>query len=142
MSLRIFKELPVRLPRTKLNRLFEVIRRAEGRKFKSLDVNLVFTSDKHMNELNRQYRGKDKSTDVLSFCIDDGTRDRHFQGEIYISVPTAKRQAITYGGTLAEENLRLVCHGFLHLMGYDHQNPDEAATMKRLEDHYLDQLHS
>ena len=47
-----------------------------------------------------------------------------------------------YGGTLAEENLRLVCHGLLHLMGYDHQKAEESLEMKQLEDHYLDRLDS
>jgi probable rRNA maturation factor len=95
-----------------------------------------------MSQLNKQYRGKNKSTDVLSFCIDDGSRDRQFLGEIYVSVPTARRQAAAYGATLTEENLRLVCHGLLHLMGYDHQEPADARRMKLLEDRYLDRLDS
>ncbi len=140
MSLRIFKESPLRVPRKSIEKLYRMICKAEGRKVGSHDVNLIFTSDKHMKSLNKQFRGKDRSTDVLSFCLDEETGNSRFQGEIYISVPTARRQAAAYGGTLTEENLRLVCHGLLHLMGYDHLSPGDARTMKRLEDLYLSRL--
>ena len=140
MPLRIFKESPVRVPKTSIAELYRMICTAEGCGSRCHDINLVFTTDRNMRTLNRRYRGIDKSTDVLSFCLDDGVKDGCFQGEIYVSVPAAKRQAKSYGATLAEENLRLVCHGLLHLMGYDHERPGDARKMKRLEDLYLSRV--
>ncbi|HKK21295.1 MAG TPA: rRNA maturation RNase YbeY [candidate division Zixibacteria bacterium] len=135
--LNIFKETEVRLPRTKLRLLFDDILSNETRKKWRGQTNLVFTSDARLRQLNRMFRKKDKSTDVLSFNIDDPVSDESVFGEIYISVPTAQRQASDYGAPLSEEILRLVCHGFLHLLGYDHHEPSEEKIMKRREDRYL-----
>ena len=140
MPLRIFKETTVRLPRKRLSELFELIRRGEGRHLRSVDVNLVFTTDRRMKTLNKQFRDKNKTTDVLSFSIDDGSTDNTFLGEIYVSVPVAKRQAKSYGASLSEEHLRLACHGLLHLMGYDHLNPADETIMKEREEHYLSRI--
>lgn len=140
MPLRIFKETAVRLPRQRLTGLYDLIRKREGQRFRTIDVNLVFTTDLRMKSLNKQYRGIDKTTDVLSFSIEDGSVDNNFLGEIYVSIPTAKRQARSYGASLDQENLRLACHGLLHLMGYDHHNPVDEKIMKEREEQYLTEV--
>jgi rRNA maturation RNase YbeY len=137
MMLNIFKETDVRLPRAKLQSLFNDIFANETPKKWRGRTNLIFTTDKRLRELNRKFRAKDKSTDVLSFNIDDPLSHEAVFGEIYISVPTARRQASDYGAPLGEEILRLVCHGFLHLLGYDHYKPSEEKMMKIREDRYL-----
>jgi probable rRNA maturation factor len=91
-------------------------------------VALVLTGDRAVHALNRRYRGKDKPTDVLSFPGpggDDGL------GDIVISVETAARNARSLGRSLPQELEVLALHGFLHVLGYDHETDD--GTMDRLE---------
>jgi probable rRNA maturation factor len=130
----------VRLPRAKLNLLFKAVVNEEIDDSGDSTVNLVFTNDDHLRQLNSRHRSKNRPTDVLSFNIDDPDTPGGIFGEIYISVDTANRQAEAYGGTPAAEYLRLTCHGLLHLCGYDHQDSAHAAHMKSLEDRYLSQV--
>ncbi len=137
LRLAVFKTTPVRVPISRLRNLFSRVVKSEAHKTDEGVVNLIFTSDRRMRELNHAHRHKDKPTDVLSFNVDrPESRDAVF-GEIYISTQTAARQAADYHGTLAEEYLRLTCHGLLHLFGYDHQRPSESRVMKSLESRYL-----
>jgi probable rRNA maturation factor len=97
------------------------------------DVTIVLAGDETLRRLNRTYRGKDSTTDVLSFAADtgalpDGTRPL---GEIVISVAQAARQAKACGHPLAREVRVLALHGYLHLLGYDHEVDD--GTMMRLQ---------
>lgn len=79
-------------------------------------VNLVLINDEEMRKLNRRYRKKDKATDVLAFPMgEDG-----ILGDIAISTETAKRNAKRFGVTYKNELKRLVIHGVLHIIGYDH----------------------
>jgi probable rRNA maturation factor len=80
-----------------------------------------------MRSLNRRYRGKDKSTDVLAFPAGDGG----LLGDIVVSVPFAARQARRRGEPVSREIDRLLLHGFLHLMGYDHET--DQGQMDALE---------
>lgn len=126
-----------RIPRKRLARLFETVLRGEKLLRFASTVNLVFTGDRRMRALNREYRNLDKTTDVLSFNIDTvDQRDGTF-GEVYISVPVARRQAKSYNHSPSTEYLRLFCHGLLHLCGHDHENPGEAETMLARENRYL-----
>ena len=139
-KLHVFKEVPSRAPKKKLSLLFEAITNEESHSRWSGQVNLVFTTDKRMRTLNRQFRSRDKTTDVLSFNLNDQIADDRIFGEVYISVPTAKRQANYYRTTLTDELLRLACHGLLHLFGYDHVKASEAEKMKAREDYFLEKL--
>ena len=99
---------------------------------------VVFISDKKMRELNRIYRGKDKTTNVLAFSSgqqDNRTTGQHAidLGDIFIALPEAKREAKKYGRTLRYEIARLALHGFLHLLGYDHERDKDAEKMERIE---------
>ena len=91
-----------------------------------------------MQELNSSYRNKDKPTDVLSFALQDAKGPRcsgSALGDLVISVDTMVRQAREYEVTPRAELLRLLIHGTLHLLGYDHEGvtKSEAAKMRRLE---------
>ena len=88
---------------------------------------VAFVSDKAIRELNRQFRGVDKATDVLSFPADEA----HNLGDIAISVDTAARQAKENGLTFDEEVAQLILHGLLHLSGYDHET--DNGEMNRFE---------
>ena len=141
LRLGVYKTSAVRLPMAQLQLLFARVVKGESTKRDQGLVNLIFTDDKKMRALNHTHRHKDKPTDVLSFNVDPPeSRDAVF-GEIYISTQTAARQAADYGGTLAEEYLRLTCHGLLHLFGYDHQKPGETRVMKSRESRYLGSAH-
>jgi probable rRNA maturation factor len=91
-------------------------------------VSLVLTGDRTVHGLNLKYRGKDKPTDVLSF---PGPGDEGGLGDIVISVETAARNARSLGRTLPQELDLLALHGFLHVLGYDHETDD--GQMDRLE---------
>lgn len=96
------------------------------------EVSILFVEDEEIHELNREYRGVDHSTDVLSFP-QDGFPTAPDQplplGDIVISVPTALRQAEELNQTLERELTFLVIHGLLHLTGMDHQAEAEAEKM-------------
>jgi probable rRNA maturation factor len=85
-----------------------------------------FVGDRAMRLTNRQFRGKDKTTDVLSF-----PGDEEYLGDILISVPTARRQAGTAGHSVDRELKTLLLHGILHCLGYDHET--DRGEMERLE---------
>ena len=92
------------------------------------EVAVVLAGDRLLHRLNRDYRGKDRPTDVLSFPGDGGEGGL---GDVVISVQTAARNARELGRTLARELDVLALHGFLHVLGYDHEADD--GTMGRLE---------
>jgi len=104
-------------------------------------VELSFIDDAQMRRLNREWRGKDTPTDVLSFSYGDegggvlpATEDP--EGEILISVETAARQAAAAGRSLAEEVSVLVIHGLCHILGMDHEEDAAAAAMAAVEAPY------
>jgi probable rRNA maturation factor len=104
------------------------------------DVSVVLVSDRTIRELNRRFRGLDRSTDVLAFPLGDGLAAGEPFGDIVISHETARRQAREYGARLVQEVLRLTVHGALHLCGYDHHERNEAARMRRLSRKLLKEL--
>lgn len=110
------------------------------------EVALTFVDDERIHELNLEYRGIDRPTDVLSFAMNDsvdGEPEISYEleegesldgltdvlGDIIISVDRAQAQSIEYGHSLERELGFLFVHGFLHLLGYDHQNDEAEAEM-------------
>jgi rRNA maturation RNase YbeY len=97
------------------------------------ELSLALVTDREIHTLNRQYRGKDKPTDVLSFPLAD-TLQPALLGDVIISLETAARQAQRRGHSLREELQTLLIHGILHLLGYDHEvSRGEAIRMHRKE---------
>lgn len=97
-------------------------------------VTVLLTSDAAIKKLNRNFRGKNKATDVLSFPADPipGLKAaEQIAGDLAISVPTARRQAAQQGHALAVEIKVLILHGLLHLAGYDHET--DSGQMARRE---------
>ncbi len=93
---------------------------AAGEQEAELSISLI--SDHAIQELNQQYRGCDKPTDVLSFSLREGdpVGQIYALGDIVISIDTAQSQAETYGHSLTDEINELLFHGFIHLLGYEH----------------------
>lgn len=94
-------------------------------------LSLMLVSDVRMRELNLEFRGIDRTTDVLSFPQGGGPNGAaEVLGDVVISIPMARRQASRYRRTLALEVRRLLVHGVLHLLGHDHQKAAEARKMR------------
>lgn len=132
--------------------LAERVLEAEG--ISAGEISLFFTDDETVQRLNRDHRGLDEPTDVLSFglselakpAVDDEDRSVDFVlppteasqiGEVVISYPTAVRQAAEHGREVNHELAHLIIHGVLHLLGHDHYEPEEAARMRAREDELL-----
>ncbi|MFN0239109.1 MAG: rRNA maturation RNase YbeY [Aquificaceae bacterium] len=92
---------------------------------KNTEISVYLTGDQTIRLLNRDFRGRDKPTDVLSFIYDEPVGRYRLLGEIVISLDTAQKQAEELGHSLEEEIKRLLVHGFVHLLGYDHELGEE-----------------
>lgn len=97
------------------------------------EVSVLLTDDEGIRELNAEYRGVDAPTDVLAFSQYEGEDEfvagENLLGDVVISVETAARQAAEQGRELDAEVDMLLAHGLLHLLGYDHAEPEEADKM-------------
>ncbi len=95
------------------------------------EVSVLLTSDRKIRRLNREYRGKDKATDVLSFPADPlAQKQQKIAGDLAISVEMARKQCTACGHPLGAEIKVLMLHGLLHLAGYDHEN-DNGEMARR-----------
>ena len=108
-------------------------------------VSCVLVDDERIHEINREYRHIDRSTDVISFAMEDN--DQFYVegmprtlGDIFISVDHAKKQAEEYGHSLRREMCFLFTHGILHLLGYDHMTDEQEKEMFGLQDQILGAL--
>jgi probable rRNA maturation factor len=100
------------------------------------ELTILLTSDERVRTLNRQYRGKDKPTNVLSFPGATGA----YLGDIAIAYAITAGEAESAGKPPLHHVLHLVVHGVLHLLGYDHEAPNEAGAMESLEADILAQM--
>ena len=108
----------------------------------SPSLSIRITDDEEIRSLNDQYRGIDKATDVLSFSADftNPDIDSRYLGDIVISFMRAEEQAVKRGHHVDEELQLLVVHGILHLLGFDHADPDEKERMWELQGKILSAL--
>ena len=123
------------------------------------EVNLLLTTDEVIRELNREYREKDMSTDVLSFPMNEFRHPLDFQqieqeedcfhpesgelllGDIVISKEHVFAQAEEYGHSVKREFAFLIAHSMLHLFGYDHMEEEERLQMERMQEKILERMH-
>ncbi len=105
------------------------------------EVSLSFVMNEEIQQLNKDYRGKDAATDVLSFPM-EGPKEapEKLLGDIVISVEKMIEQATEYGHSLQREMMYLVVHSVFHLIGYDHLQEDEKVQMRQKEERVMDQL--
>jgi len=114
------------------------------------EVSLVFTDSETVQKLNRDYRGVDEPTDVLAFyMLPQKEADSSFAlppdgvtrlGEVIISYPQAAEQAKEQGHSLEKELALLIIHGILHLLGYDHEKPEDESRMRAREKELLEEI--
>ena len=108
-------------------------------------IEVLLAGDETVQRLNAEFRSEDTVTDVLSFPASNDDDDEAFPGseedleigQIAVSVPQAERQAQEVGHSLRDESAHLLVHGVLHLLGYDHEEPDEERVMRGREDTLL-----
>ena len=114
-----------------------------------VELSLIITGDKEVHKLNRDYRGIDKTTDVISFVLSENAEGSEFVtppdhiwhlGEIVISYPQAASQARENRQTVKAEMAWLMVHGLLHLLGYDHQDDRSDDVMRKREDKILGEI--
>lgn len=101
------------------------------------ELSLLLCDDATIHTLNRDYRRKDKPTDVLAFALREGPHAEHAGdalGDVVISMDTARRQAAEHDSAISTEVNFLLAHGVLHLLGYDHQNRGEERRMSARTD--------
>ena len=104
------------------------------RQVSDMELSVVLTDDQTIQQLNRDYRGMDKPTDVLSFAQQEADGPASgVLGDLIISLETAQRQAQERDHSLASEVRILMVHGLLHLLGYDHITPEDRSEMAQAE---------
>ena len=116
----------------------------EYEKVKKALVNIIIVDNVEIRKINKEYRGIDRETDVISFALEDDDTFIELPirvlGDICISIDKVKSQAIEYGHSEKREICFLTVHGILHLLGYDHMNPDEEKIMFDKQDKILMEL--
>lgn len=110
---------------------------------KNRECSIILCDDSFIQELNKEYRNKDTSTDVLSFAMDDDDEFPAFEfsslGDIIISIDHAKKQAQEFDVSYEEEFARLAIHGLLHLLGFDHElSEEDHKIMFEYQDKFMD----
>lgn len=111
------------------------------------ELSVTFMTNAEIHEINREWRGKDAPTDVISFAFDEMGEEEmdfmlnedepHLLGDLIISVERCREQAADYGHSFERELGFLAIHGFLHLLGYDHMTPEEEAEMTERQEAVL-----
>lgn len=110
-----------------------------------LELSCILVDDQKIHEINKEYRKIDRSTDVISFALEDS--EQYYVegmarsiGDIFISVDHAKMQAAEYGHSLKREMCFLFTHGLLHLLGFDHMESEDEAKMIAMQKSILNEL--
>lgn len=107
----------------------------------SAEISILLCGNQEIHQLNQQYRGVDAPTDVLSFALNEGEKDPREEepvlGDIVISLDRAAEQAAEYGHSREREVAYLAVHGFLHILGYDHQQEEDKKKMRQAEEEIL-----
>ncbi len=126
-----------------LDKLREYITYVVGElKLEKCEFNIIIIDNEKIHEINKEYRGIDRETDVISFALEDNMdieyTDFRLLGDIYISIDRCYQQALEYGHSREREICFLATHGILHLLGYDHMTPEDEKEMFDLQNKLLD----
>jgi len=116
----------------------------EKEKLNNCVFNIIITDNEYIHKINKEYRGIDRPTDVISFALEDNTDfiEPEFRvlGDIYISLDKVKEQASLYEHSFLRELAFLTIHGLLHLLGYDHMNEEDEKVMFSKQDEILNEF--
>lgn len=119
--------------------IFREVEHGENVGFSSVEI--VFTGEDDIVEINKTYLDRDYITDIISFRYDEN-ENSDIEGTLYCCAPRIYEQSQEFGSDAKSEFLRIIIHGLLHLAGYDDQFPNEKEKMTELEDHYLQKISS
>lgn len=127
-----------------LKPLLEFARKKENLEDTELEFSVIIVDNKRIHEINKEYRGIDRPTDVISFALEDNEEIEfdHYRvlGDIYISIDKVREQAQAYGHSEKRELAFLTIHGFLHLLGYDHMEPEDEKVMFGKQEEILNEF--
>ena len=101
------------------------------------EINIVFTSDEYLLEINKKFLNHDFYTDVITF---DSVFENNISGDLFISIDRVKENAEIFKTTFSKELYRVIIHGILHLLGYKDDNDDNKKIIRQKEDFYLQKL--
>jgi probable rRNA maturation factor len=108
---------------------------AEKEEHVIIEINYIFCSDKYLSKINKTYLRHNTLTDIVTF--DNSETKGALEADIFISVERVQANALKYRVPFANELLRVMIHGFLHLLGFKDKNPDDKDVMRKKEDAYL-----
>jgi len=136
----IFNETDEKVDTKEIKKILEYA--LKYKKLNNVEFNIILVDNKTIQNINKEYRGIDKETDVISFALEDN-QDITFEfgrllGDIYISIPKMKKQAEEYGHSEKRELAFLTIHGLLHLLGYVHMTKEEEEIMFKEQELILD----
>ena len=148
MSIEITYDIPETfeyMDEEKINEFVEFILKSEDFSKEDIEnvyLSLLITDNKTIKKVNSEYRGKDTATDVISFAYNETENIGPFNmlGDIVISDERVKEQANEYGHSIEREFYYVLCHGMLHLLGYDHMEEDEKKAMRKKEEGILEKF--
>lgn len=138
----IFNETEEAIDLETLRKLMEYATEKEN--VENAIFNIIFIDNEKIHKMNKEYRGIDRPTDVISFALEDDDTCIQIEdaprmlGDIYISTEKAKEQAEEYGHSFKREISFLAIHGLLHLLGYDHMEKEEEKIMFERQELILD----
>lgn len=123
-----------------VKKLMDYSTKVEG--VENASFNIIIVDNEKIHEINKEYRGVDRPTDVISFALEEEVfptveGDIRMLGDIYISINKAREQAKEYGHSFEREISFLALHGFLHLLGYDHMKEEDEKVMFQRQDEIL-----
>lgn len=141
MNIGIFNETEEELKELEtINELMQYTLKYE--KVENAEFNIIIIDNQRIKEINKEYRGIDKETDVISFALEDSKdfiyEDFRLLGDIYISLDKVKEQSKLYNHSFLRELAFLSVHGLLHLLGYDHMEKEDEIIMFKKQDEILD----
>lgn len=143
MKITVIKDTDNRIDIKKIKKILEYS--IKNRKLKNKNINLIFTDNQQIKAINKKFRGKNRVTDIISYCIED--MDFHIKdigndfGEVVISYPQAKSQAREMGCSIIDRIIILSVHGIVHILGYDHgKSLSSAKKMADKEKYILDNI--
>ena len=117
------------------NRWLRLVAESEIRRIGNISI--IFCSDNYILDVNQQYLQHDYFTDIITFDYCEGDK---LSGDLFISVDSVRENSIEYGSEFSEELNRVIVHGILHLIGYDHMTEEDAEDMFRKQDEVLSEL--
>ena len=137
-NIRIHSDIEYKIP--KKSRCISIINNIfRSEKIDLFNINIIFTSDIFVSDLKKKFFSKNQWTDVIAFPMHD-KNDESIEGDIYISMPTAKENAEKYNQPYEKEVARLIIHGCLHLLGYNDNTKKQKYDMSNLEESFLNKI--